>query len=396
MKKVFIISTILLVTVLIFLGIYTVAMRGNATIAQETGKRTASEKKGSVAPAPQKAASGSRETKGNDPYVDKQKVAQKKRARNDRVIVVSSQQVVAPYVDAEKEVIRFYAKDGTVWEVPIIGGAAKVFSDEQLEDFVYAAWAPDGVRALTKFVGRDGAVRIYFFDHRTQRGTKLKAGIDRVDWTVVGDRIIYTYVDAASRRVTLNIADPDGKNWRVLAQDVPKGTRFVNIPKSSHIAYWRAPNPYEKTELKIVNLLDSTPQPRTIFRGHYNADYLFSPNGERLLISSTTVKGSNARQLGIANARGGEYRPLHIPTNVRKCTWSSDNRTIYCAYPTADRDTFWKIDTTTNKKERVIPIDDVVNASVRYKAFNLFLSPEEDALFFINALDGKLYRINLS
>ncbi len=313
-----------------------------------------------------------------------------------RIIPVSRHAVVSPYVDEEKQVIRYYAaEDGTVWEVPLLGGSPRSFSDVPLKNFVYAAWAPDGQRVLTKFVDPSGGTRIYFFDHRTQKGVPLKPGVDRVDWTTVGDRILYTYFDSVTRRTTLNVAQPDGSQWRVIARDIPRGSRFVNIPQSSRVAFWRAPNPFEKTRLQVVNLLDASPSPKTLFQGHYNADYLFSPNGQIILISSTVVKGSNERMLGVANANGGEYRPLRIPTNVSKCAWSKDSVTIYCAFPTADRDTFWKINVTTNKKDRVVPVDDVVSSAVRYKVSQPFLSPDEDALFFINMLDQKLYRIQL-
>ncbi len=386
MKKVFIISSILLVVVLIFLGIYNFAFN-DATVSTKTAKNTQT-RESAQQKAEQKSAAVVTRDADTAPSTPPKK-------KDERIVPVTKHRVVSPIIDPTKEKIRFYDKDtGRVMEVPIIGGTERVFSDVPLAHFVYAAWAPDGQRVLTKFVD-DRGVRIYFFDHRTGRGIQLKRGIQRVDWTAAGNQIIYTFFDAGARRTTLNVADPDGKNWRILADKVPKGTRFVNIPQSTRIAFWRAPNPYEKTELKVVSLLDTTPQPKKIFGGHYNANYLFSPNGERILISSTQERGSNARVLGVANADGGEYSNLHIPTNVDKCTWASNSRTIYCAFPTGNRDTFWKIDVTTNKKERIVDLDKVVSSSTRYKAFNLFLAPDEQALFFINGLDGRLYRIAL-
>ncbi len=384
MKKIFIISSILLVVVLIFLGIYNFAFNGGGKGAQNT--RVAREPKNTEKQFTQHStAQDATQPKDNKP-------SQKKE---ERIIPVTMRRVLSPVIGPNKEKIRFYDKDtGRVLEVPIIGGSERVFSDVPLSGLVYAAWAPDKQRVLTKFVD-GGGVRIYMFDHRTGRGTQLKRGIDRVAWTAVGDQILYTFFDQRTRRTTLNVADPDGRNWRILAENIAKGTRFVNVQQSTRVAFWRPPNPFEKTELKIVSLLDTTPKPKTIFKGHYNADFLFSPNGERILISSTQERGSNARMLGVANANGGEYHPLHVPTNIDKCTWAANSKIIYCAYPTGNRDTFWKIDVTTNKKERVIDLDKVVNSSTRYQAFDLFLDPEGQALFFTNAIDGRLYRIAL-
>lgn len=385
MKKVFIISSILLVVVLIFLGIYNFAFNDTTKTSQkkDTTQKQIAEK--------QQNAAVVKET-GSETVKTPQKSVTPK---DERIIPVSKRRVVSPTIDQSKEKIRFYDKDtGEVIEVPIIGGNERLFSDVRLPGFVYAAWAPDAQRVLTKFVDKHG-VRIYFFDHRTSRGTQLKRGIDRVEWAITGDQILYTFFDNGTRRTTLNIADADGKNWRILAEDIAKGTRFVNVQQSSRIALWRSPNAYEKTDLKVVSLLDTKPKPKTIFSGHYNADFLFSPNGERILISSTQTRGSNARMLGIANADGGEYLNLRIPTNVNKCAWATNSRTIYCAFPTGDRDTFWKIDVTTNKKERILDLDNVIGSSTRYQAFDLFLAPDGQALFFINAIDGRLYRIAL-
>ncbi len=384
MKKVFIISTILLIVVLIFLGIYNFAFNGGGnTIAD--GIRSVPGQKDNEMQSAQDAAT---QPDSGDNTTSVQK-------KEEHIIPVTEHRVLSPAIGPHNEKIRFYDKDtGRIFEVPIIGGSERVFSDVPLSGLVYAAWAPDKHRVLTKFVN-NGDVRVYMFDHRTGRGKQLKHGIDRIDWTVIGDHILYTFFDQRAQRTTLNVADPDGQNWRVLADDIAKGTRFVNVQQSSRVAFWRPPNPFEETELKVVNLLDATPKPKTIFKGHYNADFLFSPNGERILISSTQKRGSKARMLGVANANGGEYHPLHIPTNVNKCTWAANSRIVYCAYPTGDRDTFWKIDVTTNKKKRVIDLGSVVNSSTRYQAFDLFLDPEGQALFFTNAIDGRLYRIAL-
>ncbi len=396
MKKVFIISSILLSVVLIFLGIYNFAFndakddRVRTNSKRETVERatkTSSEKKTS-------AVARDVQEKSDDDVARQEKVVQRNK-KDDRIIPVTKRRVISPTIDKDKGVIRFYDRDtGKVFEVPLIGGTEKVFSDKSLPGLVYVAWAPDKKRVLTKFADKNG-VRIYFFDHRTHRGKQLKRGIDRVDWTTAGDQILYTFFDEKTRRTTLNVSKYDGSEWRILAENVAKGTRFTSIPQSSRVAFWRPPNPYELTELNIVSLLDTDPVVKTIFRGHYNADFLFSPDGERILVSSTQNRGSNARMIGVMNINGGEYKNLHVPTNVRKCVWSSNSHIVYCAFPTGDRDTFWKIDVATNKKSRILNLDDVINSGTRYQAFDLFLAPDESALFFTNVLDGRLYRIEL-
>ena len=105
----------------------------------------------------------------------------------------------------------------------------------------------------------------------------------------------------------------------------------------------------------------------------------------------------------------GTYVDLGIPTVVSKCVWSNDDKTVYYALPGGipdsavmpddyiankftTSDTFWKLDITTGMKERII---DPADENGTYDSSDLFLSPTENALFFINKIDNKLYKIVL-
>ena len=148
---------------------------------------------------------------------------------------------------------------------------------------------------------------------------------------------------------------------------------------------------------------------RKIFSGRFGADYLWSKDGAKALVSSSDSKGGSKINLGIINNNGGEYQNLNIPTFVSKCAWGKDNKTIYYALPSFSsenyvlpndyqdgkitaKDTFWKMDISSGKAERIVDIKDIKDS---YDATGMFLSPSEDILFFINKIDGKLYGINL-
>jgi hypothetical protein len=87
----------------------------------------------------------------------------------------------------------------------------------------------------------------------------------------------------------------------------------------------------------------------------------------------------------------------------------ANNKALYCALPgeipasaimpndydqekfhTAD--TFWKIDTTTGEKSRIVDLNKITS---KYDATKLFLNANESLLFFTNRTDGKLYKITL-
>jgi Tol biopolymer transport system component len=147
---------------------------------------------------------------------------------------------------------------------------------------------------------------------------------------------------------------------------------------------------------------------KLILSGKYGADYLWSPDGSQVLVSATTDSKNNKMTLGIVNSNG-EYRSLNIPTFVSKCVWSKDGKTIFYALPGEipdsailpndyqDKkfftdDTFWKMDTATGKSERTINVSDIQG---NHDSEDLFLSSDENMLFFINRIDGKLCRIDM-
>jgi len=99
-----------------------------------------------------------------------------------------------------------------------------------------------------------------------------------------------------------------------------------------------------------------------------------------------------------------------FPTFASKCVWSQINlQTLYCSLPGnlpasavlpndwqegkfLTTDTFWKIDTLSGKKERLL---DPQKIGGSFDATNLFLSTDEKSLFFKNKSDGKLYKLSL-
>jgi len=147
---------------------------------------------------------------------------------------------------------------------------------------------------------------------------------------------------------------------------------------------------------------------KTVFSGKYGADYVWSPDGKKAAVSFLAQQGKSQMNLGIVTLDGA-YQDLGIPTLASKVVWSKDGKTLYYALAGSipdgavmpddydskkftSSDTFWKVDTTTGQKSRIVETSDIMQ---NYDASQLFLSPTEDALFFVNRIDGKLYRINL-
>jgi hypothetical protein len=384
-KKIFIISTTLLSVVLFFWGVYAFVFKKD-TVSLSSQKNIIT-KEGAIAP----------------------KVDSSALNKTEKISAMTNEAVISPTFDRGKNMVVYHlSQSGKVMNKSINGQEERIASSAEIPGLSEARWSPGGNKAILKINDSNGA---YFdvYDYAANTDKEFKGGVDTLVWTNMGDKVLYKYFDANSGKRTLNIANPDGTDWKVLAEVKDRALDIAQVPQTTTVSFWNSPNAFEETALRTVSLLGG--EIKTIFTGRFGADYLWSPNGEKVLISSSESKGSGKINLGIANASGGEYNSLDIPTLVSKCVWAKNSKLVYYALPNSipegevmpnsyldkkitTQDTFWKLDITTGKKERIVGLDEIKKS---YDADQLFLSPDEKTLFFVNRADGnKLYEINLS
>ena len=149
---------------------------------------------------------------------------------------------------------------------------------------------------------------------------------------------------------------------------------------------------------------------RSVQEGNFGADYLWSPDGQKVLLSSVQTQGGNRMVLGVMNEQGGVYRGLDFPTTVQKCAWAKNSKDVYCAMMGSAPEqailpndwenekfqwediSFWRIDTETAKKSRILEAKDMTEA---IDAKSVFLDDAEEFLFFQNRKNNSLYQIKL-
>jgi hypothetical protein len=267
-------------------------------------------------------------------------------------------------------------------------------------------WSPKKDKVLILIKQAGGQTLWHFADLATKTLVPLKPEMSRLAWNYLGDKVFYQYTDPQKNDRTLNIANPDGTDWKNITT-LKYDTYIAAIPRSVSVSFWSKPSALEKTYLESVGLTGESR--RLILSEKFGADYLWSPNGEKVLVSTSEEKGGHNILLNVMNQGGGEFQTLSIPTFVSKTVWSKDNKTIYYALPgslpkdamlpddyfnkpLSTKDTFWKIDISTGKQARLIDLKEI-NQS--FDSADLFLTPDEDALFFTDRTTHKLYRIDL-
>ncbi|HEX8974797.1 MAG TPA: hypothetical protein VF817_04910 [Patescibacteria group bacterium] len=384
MKKIFIISVVFLVITLFFLGVYNFAFRKNE---------------------PTKNAGTQQQAQKND--VAPNQNTQPTTNAKSKISQITKDSIIGPVADRKTEKIYFYAaSDGTAWKMDPDGGNRSQISSTVLQGLQNVAWSPNETKVITNF-NKDGKSVFFEYDYDKKAATQLKDGLDTAVWDNIGARIIYKYFDAKTKKRTLNVANPDGSNWQVLAEIPFRNVDVAQIPTTSLVSFWNAPASQEETQLQTVGLTGG--EVKTLFRGRYGADYLWSPQGDQVLVSSLDSPGSRTLSLGTVDM-SGKYQDFGVATLASKCTWSFDGKDVYCAVPQAisdnsnmpddyeskkitTKDVFWKIDTVTGQKQQLVSSNTLNGAS--YDATNVFLSPTEDALMFLNRIDGRLYRLEL-
>lgn len=386
MKKFFVITTFLLVVTLIFWGVYNFSFKKSDPYAV----------KPVVTPEEQKPSNT-----GGVFDIGK---------KENRILPFSKAAVLIPMVNKSSDKIYYHlALSGKINGLKLSDLTEQIIVDEEIAGIERVIWSPQKTKAILK-IKKDGKENFYLYDYEAKMNKVLKDGLDDVAWTDLGNQIVYKYYDGKTKERSLNVADPDGTNWKKIADIAFRRIFIAPVPKTPAVSFWNEPNAFEETSLQSVSVLGG--ETKKIFAGKFGADYKWSPDGEKLLITFSDAKGATKMNLGIANKNGGEFRVLDIPTLASKCLWSADSKSFYYAMigavpegavmpndylsrKVSTSDTFWKVDIESGKKERLVELAEMEKVGLSFDAENLLLAPEGDYLFFVNRKDGLLYRIEL-
>jgi hypothetical protein len=382
-KKIFAISTILLVVVIAAIFVYNFAFKKAAPPKTETEKTS---QEGKIP-----SQTNQTKTEPSSPST---------------ITAVSEEAVFGATPSTDEDFLYYFLKsNGQLNQVGLSGKLEKVLSTETFYNIRKVIWNKSKNKAVIKTEPTPGKMKFLYFDVSGKKITTLKENLDSVAWHGKEDKIIYKYYDSKTKKRTVSIADPDGKNWRDVANFDYHGVEIASAPGPSGISFWPSPSAYTPTSVNTVTL--SGENKKEILKDRFGADVLWSPDGAKAAVSFSDQKGGHKIQLALMNSQGGEFQTLMMATFATKCAWSADSKALYCALPgnipdsailpndwlegkISSTDTFWKIDVASGKKDRIVDPEKIEGS---YDALAPFLSKDEKSLFFVNKGDGKLYKI---
>ncbi len=323
-----------------------------------------------------------------------------------KVKAISTEKVLAPTLSADKTKVIYYSQNnGNVWQSAFDGSNLNKISSVVLENLAKIIWSPDKTKVISIFLDEKENVSKNIYDYNTKEISPFSADIQEIAWSPTSDKIVYQYTNELTNDNSINIANPNGTNWQNILQ-----TRIKNVNLdwvASEIGFCEKPSGLVQSSFFLINPLNKNLT--KVFSNIYGLSVKQSPQGDKMLYSETSNKGKNIA-LYTALKDGTGKKGIDVSTLVEKCVWSQDNRTIFCAISKnineaevlpddfykgsfIGNDEFWKINLETSEKNKLLEPWEA--GEENYDAVNLFLSPLEDYLFFVNKKDGLLYSIEL-
>lgn len=317
---------------------------------------------------------------------------------------VSQEKVLSASIGEDGQTVKYYAKSsGNVYESDFDGNNLKKISSVSLANLVKALWSPDKQKVIGIF-SDNGKIKKYFYDYNTNQSSLLNDNIGYIAWSPDSKKIAYQYSDPTQEQGNISISNPDGTGYKNIFK-----TRLDNLvvewPAKDKISIFQPPSGLAQGILYAIN--SNTGDFTRVLSDLFGLSVKWSPKADKILFSSTNGNGRGPH-LTLADETGTHFKELKVSGLADKCVWSKDDKTVLCALPQEMseyatwpddyykgliilKDDFYKIDLETGQKTKILGSSDTIS----YDAQELFLSPKEDYLFFINRGDGLLYSLKL-
>jgi len=394
-KKIFIIAVILLVLIGGTLIIYNL-------FSQKAASPSATEQAGVLPSTAPGTRGGETTTGGTDQTSQTSEGAAAIAAA--KILPISQEKVLAPTIGSDGKSVKYFSRtDGKLYESDFNGSSKKTLSSVTLKNLVKAVWSPDKEKIVSIF-SDNNATKKYFYSYSNNQTSLLGERLGYIAWSPDSKKIAYHYIDPTTGQNNISVANPDGSGWKNIFK-----TRLDNVvvewPIKEKISLRLPPSGLAQGLLYAIS--SATGDFTKILSDIFGLNTKWSPKADKILYSFTDNEGKSPG-LALSDEQGAKTKDLKLAGIVDKCVWSKDDRTIFCALPQEISsnatwpddyykglvilsDDFYKIDLENDAKTKIAGSTDAVG----YDTQDLFLSPKEDYLFFVNKRNGLLYRIKL-
>lgn len=315
-----------------------------------------------------------------------------------KIVKLADEQIISPALFYDGTGISFFDQQGQLYQANLedIGGTLQLSKKRSLEITPKAGigrilWPAQGDNFIAE-VSSLGKKNWSFYDSKLGVYTNLPPEVFSFDWAPDGQKIYYVWLE--NGKASLNVSDPDTKNWKKIDDMWEADNQLKVSPDGLNILYYQTNNASTTNSIK-----QTTPDGKiwlTLVKDGYNFGALWSPDSQKFIFAK---KDPATQQyfLWLYNFFSGEIKNLRLPTIVDKIVWDKNSKTIYAAVPqsglagedTLTEDNFVKMDTDSLEKT------EYNSGGAKVDGRDLFLNKAADKLFFKNAQDGGLYYLDL-
>lgn len=311
---------------------------------------------------------------------------EEKRAEPSGVFAISRDKAsFATLTNGSKEIWYYNPANGEIRYVPTdnLAGGTKLVAKIQ-PGASHISWGQSKTLVAQYTTGA------IFFDLNSNYSKNYGSLIKNPSLNKTGDKIAYNYFNTESKEGNVSVADPRIEHFKNILP-----TRFeswqIGWLDNDTLTLIKPPTLDNLTASLFVLNADSGGL-QTILDSRKNLETAWSPSGGRILYSHYDIS-TEENGLFVMNLSDKQETPLGQTWDASRCTWSIDNKTVYCAI----KDGFYSLDTTSNKPtpKKVGSGTATDLATSAANASGLVLTSAEDYLIFKNLKDGKLYGLKL-
>ncbi|MBU1118621.1 hypothetical protein KKH43_01930 [Patescibacteria group bacterium] len=264
--------------------------------------------------------------------------------------------------------------------------------EEQMSDVSFSpdrtkaiATNPEGKQLYVNLTSKDTAV--------------LPEDTQGITWSPDSKKIMYQFVNAFKRKNTLNIADPDGKNWEEVysfpnTDEYYQGLTFVWVA-DNYIIYQ---NEFSATDGALLTKLTLDNKEETVLSviGPV-VNFFLSPDRTFLIADRRTDDDDRAAtNVVLYNLKDESFKETNLETFANKCVFEDDQNMVCAVSFDMWSDTAPELLIRYNiptEQETTLPVADP-EKPVNYH--QMFYNQDEKVLYYINGLDSKFYTLDIS
>lgn len=331
-------------------------------------------------------------------------------ALGDKTLTTELTDTAVTHVDisVDGSSMRYYDPETGQFSKVNADGTISAISDVVFRDVETVAWSPVKDEAILEFP--DGSNVYYNF--QTGKQVTLPKEYEEFSYSGTGSSIAFKYMHIDEERRVLAVANPDGGGARTLeALGDNEDKVDVNFsPDGTVAATFREFIDAHRQEVGFVGLNNENFKGMVVEGSGFEGSW--DPDGRQMVYSVYSTNSNLKPTLWVVDAKGNDIGKnridLGVNTWVDKCAFSSDGGSVYCGVPKdlptgagivpdlakQTTDDIYQINLTSGQKTKVaVPVD--VNGNESTSVESMSISADGSTLYYVDALTGRLNKINL-